>query len=253
MVKGIDIFKKHFANQTNKFVLIGGTACDIAMGKADQVFRSTKDLDIVLIIEALDEEFSTVFWDFIKAGNYKNKEKSTEKTIFYRFYDPENKTYPYMIELFAKRPELLREDKSSKIMHVSITNEITSLSAILLDSEYYNFILAHRILEDDIPIISPEGMIPLKAKAYLDLVERKKTETSIDSKDIKKHKNDVFRMYNLLTLETRVTLPKNISDDMKVFIENMRIDTPDLKNIEVNNTLEFVLNNIKLIYNLKSE
>jgi len=71
MVKGIDIFKKHFADQTNKFVLIGGTACDISMGKADQIFRTTKDLDIVLIIEALDEEFSTVFWNFIIDGNYK--------------------------------------------------------------------------------------------------------------------------------------------------------------------------------------
>jgi len=46
MVKGIDIFKKHFADHTNKFVLIGGTACDVSMGKTGQIFRTTKDLDI---------------------------------------------------------------------------------------------------------------------------------------------------------------------------------------------------------------
>jgi len=223
------------------------------MGKTAQNFRTTKDLDIVLIIEVLDVEFSDVFWNFIKAGKYKNKVKSTEKTIFYRFYDPENKIYPNMLELFVKRPDLLKEDKSIKIMHISITEEIKSLSAILLDSEYYNFILENRIIEDDIPIISPEGIIPLKAKAYLDLVERKKTDTSIDTKDIKKHKNDVFRMYNLLTLETRVTLPKNISDDMKVFIENMSTDGPDLKNLRIENTLEVIINNLTKIYNLKTE
>ena len=52
-------------------------------------FRATKDLDIVLILEALDVEFVNAFWNFIKEGQYKNRQKSTGKKLFYRFYDPE--------------------------------------------------------------------------------------------------------------------------------------------------------------------
>ena len=58
MVKGIEIFEKHFTGQEGKYVLIGGAACDLAMSEAGLPFRATKDLDIVLIIEYFDEESS---------------------------------------------------------------------------------------------------------------------------------------------------------------------------------------------------
>ena len=33
-------------------------------------FRATKDLNIVLIVKALDSAFSNRFWSFIKDGGY---------------------------------------------------------------------------------------------------------------------------------------------------------------------------------------
>ena len=50
-------FKEYFENHTNQYVFIGGTACDILLNELGAPFRSTKDLDIVLIIEALDASF----------------------------------------------------------------------------------------------------------------------------------------------------------------------------------------------------
>jgi hypothetical protein len=47
MVNGIEIFKEHFKDHTDKFILIGGTACDIAMSQMGLDFRATKDLDVV--------------------------------------------------------------------------------------------------------------------------------------------------------------------------------------------------------------
>jgi len=35
MVKGLEIFREHFRNYADRFVLIGGAACDIAMTGAD--------------------------------------------------------------------------------------------------------------------------------------------------------------------------------------------------------------------------
>jgi predicted nucleotidyltransferase len=77
MVKGIEKFRAHFKDHKDKFILIGGTACDILMDEVDLEFRATKDIDIVLIVEAIDPEFVKVFWDFIKQGSYENIQKST--------------------------------------------------------------------------------------------------------------------------------------------------------------------------------
>lgn len=43
-------------------------------------------------------------------------------------------------------------------------------------------------------MLSPTCLIPFKMKAYLDLSMRKKNGEHVDSKNIKKHKNDVFRL-----------------------------------------------------------
>lgn len=76
MVKGIDQFKTHFAGFNDRYVLIGGAACYLAMEEAGLHFRVTKDLDIVLCVEALDVEFVSAFWDFVKKGGYQNRQRS---------------------------------------------------------------------------------------------------------------------------------------------------------------------------------
>ena len=96
MVRGLDQFKEHFAEFTDQYVLIGGAACTLAMEEAGLDFRATKDLDIVLCIEALDKEFGTAFWQFIKAGGYQNQQRSSGKKLFYRFYGPRHEGYPEM-------------------------------------------------------------------------------------------------------------------------------------------------------------
>ena len=62
MVYGLEKFKEYFGDYTNQYVFIGGTACDILMNELGDSFRATKDLDIVLIIEALDYSFGEKFW-----------------------------------------------------------------------------------------------------------------------------------------------------------------------------------------------
>lgn len=54
MVYGLEKFKEYLGEYTNQYVFIGGTACDILLNDLGASFRATKDLDIVLIVEALD-------------------------------------------------------------------------------------------------------------------------------------------------------------------------------------------------------
>ncbi len=77
------------------------------MEEAGLEFRVTMDLDIVLCIEVLDADFVRVFWDFIRAGRYQNKQKNTEANRFYRFYELEDKDFPEMLGIFSRIPETL--------------------------------------------------------------------------------------------------------------------------------------------------
>lgn len=61
MVNGLEHFRKHFAPYVDQYVLIGGTACTVIMQEAGLDFRATKDLDIVLYVEALHENFVRAF------------------------------------------------------------------------------------------------------------------------------------------------------------------------------------------------
>ena len=108
MVKGLEVFREHFRNFADRYVLIGGAACDIAMTGAGLPFRATKDLDIVLFVEALDSAFVRAFWEFVRTGGYEVQEKSTGEKQFYRFQKPANADYPFMLELFSRQPDVCR-------------------------------------------------------------------------------------------------------------------------------------------------
>ena len=86
---------------------------------------------------------------------------------------------------------------------------------------------------DGIPVLSPTCLIPFKVKAYLDLSMRKKNGEHVDSKNIKKHKNDVFRLAQVITADTRQVVSPEISEDMKQFLMLIEKDNVDLKAIGI--------------------
>ena len=250
MVRGIEKFKSTFKDYNDQFILIGGTACDNVMNEVGLDFRATKDLDIVLIIEVLKSDFFKVFWNFIKEGGYEHKQKSSGKKQFYRFTKPKD-SYPYMIELFSRKLDSIKLPEESKLTPIPTEEEITSLSAILLDDDYYDFIITHRKEIDGLPMVTAECLIPLKAKAWMDLLERKERGEKINSKDIKKHKNDILRLYQLLSAGRSISLPQSIRDDMVGFIEKYEQE-PNInpKNLGIKVEADVVFKRLKEYYQL---
>ena len=137
----IQSFKKWFEGYENNFVIIGGTACSLIMSEEEVDFRLTKDVDMVLLIEALNADFGKRFWEYILEAEYQHCQKSTGKSQFYRFYAPKSKEYPEMLELFSRHIEGLILPEDAVITPVPIGDDISSLSAILLNDEYYDFLL----------------------------------------------------------------------------------------------------------------
>jgi len=225
MIRGMNKFQEHFADFGDQYVLIGGAASDLVMEDAGATFRATKDLDIVLCLEALNQEFAEAFWEFINAGGYQNQQRSTGDKIFYRFDRPTDKNYPVMLELFSRTPDTLVLGDDSHLTPIPISEDVSSLSAILLDEDYYHFLHQHILEFDGVSVVDQECLIPLKARAWLDLNSRLEAGEKIDSRNIKKHKYDVFRLFQVLSPEQRLELPEAIASDMHRFLDALSQDT----------------------------
>jgi len=231
MVKGLDVFTQHFKDYHEQFILIGGVACDLAFDLTGTDFRATKDLDIVLCAEALSRPFVKALWDFIRLGDYEIRQKSSGARQLYRFAKPTRNDYPYMLEFFSRSTSLLHNEPEHNLTPMRIEDEVISLSAILLDNEHYSWILKGRHMTQNVPVIKPEYIIPLKARAWIDMTERKRAGEPVDLKNIKKHRNDVFRLLAIVPQERIVAIPPNILQDIQRFIvamENEQIDFPAL-------------------------
>lgn len=247
MIAGLQKFRDHFANHEHQYVLIGGAACDLLFGQAGLPFRATKDLDIVLIIEAIDTEFTSTFATFVETGDYRTRERADGGKEYFRFLRPAKADYPFMIELFSRRPAGLAFSDDLAVARLSVQENVFSLSAILLDDDYYAAIQSARTVINGVPIIDESLLIPFKARAFLDLVERKAKGSKVDGKDIKKHRNDVFRLLQLLPQDQKIALPPSIRGDLKRFVELVENDESiDPKSFDV------VLNRVEAMQLLRN-
>lgn len=244
MLKGIDFFKEHFAGYEDNYVVIGGTACYLIMNDVGIRFRATKDIDMIILMESQSDDFIKKFWEYINLGGYNNRAKSSGELRFYRFDSPDKPNFPDMIELFSKHPPYNLEEETH-LVPLHFSDDISSLSAILLDDNYYDFMRQGRKQVQGVSVLDAEYLIPFKTKAYLDLQSRKSEGASIDEKNIKKHKYDVYRLFALLSPAGHIVLPESIKNDMENFLSSVSNDQINLKqliglNIELNDLLNIL-------------
>ncbi|MCU0728194.1 MAG: hypothetical protein MUE73_20795 [Planctomycetes bacterium] len=229
MVRGLELFRRHFRAFADRYALIGGTACDLILSEAGLSFRATKDLDIVLCIESLDTEFARTFWAFVKAGGYGTGETAEGGRRFYRFQKPVEPGYPAMLELFSRVPDALSIAEGSHLTPIPTGGEVSSLSAILLEGDYYDWIQAGRRIVDSIPVVGATHLVALKARAWLDLRAREEEGEEIDSRSIRKHRNDVFRLFQVIDPDAALRPPRRIVDDMSSFLKQVESEELDLR------------------------
>ena len=141
-MEGLEKFREAFADFSDNYVVIGGTACDIAMTGTTVRPRATHDIDMIVIAENITEAFGEQFWKFIREAGYrpekrKHKEGEPPKYELYRFLDG-RAGYPEMIELLSRHPDVLGEPKGVVIEPLPIGDDVSSLSAIIMDDDFYH-------------------------------------------------------------------------------------------------------------------
>lgn len=227
MVVGMDMFKSWFKDYQDNYIIIGGSACDAAITDAGFTPRATKDIDIILVIEALSDAFVAHFWEYVKAARYGRCEQEMEKRNAYRFLNPAENSFPKQVELFCRKPDALTVPEDLHITPIPVGEGLSSLSAILLNDDYYNFTLQHSYFDDGIHYANIESLICLKAFAFLSNKRLKENGENIHSVDIVKHKNDVFRLLPLMPSDNKIELPESIRDDMEFFARELENNLPN--------------------------
>lgn len=219
MVNGLNRFREAFAAHHDQFTLIGGAAASEWFEQAGLSFRATKDLDIVLLIESLDDDFLNTFWTFVREGRYQTRQRSDGSRGYYRFMKPTVSDFPWMLELFARQAGGLVIAEDQEIVPIPPEEDASSLSAILMDPDYYRVVVDYHDSIDGLSLLSPAGLIVLKARAWLDLTARRERGEQVKMVDIKKHRNDVFRLSLLLATDSRFDVPQRVHNDLSGFLD----------------------------------
>lgn len=251
MVIGFESFRTHFQGYEDCYTIIGGTACDILMDEAALKFRGTKDIDMILLIENRFEEFAPVFWSYVKAGGYKCGWKNSDVPHFYRFTEPQSPNFPQWIELFSKRPDFQMDHLAEYLTPLHVSEDISSLSAIMLNDDYYNLMLSGRRSVDGVSVLGAEYLIAFKAKAWLDLTARKAEGGHVNERDLKKHKNDVFRLFAIVDPQIRIELSQPVAEDMSRFLSAMEQSPVNLRALGISGTtVQEILASLRAMFQL---
>lgn len=245
-VTGINLFRDKFKNYTDCYTIIGGTACDILMTDADLDFRATRDIDMIILFEDRYQDFAKIFWEFVKEGGYRCGWKNSDDVHFYRFTEP-TPGYPSQIELFSRKPDY-HLASVSEIIPVHISDDISSLSAIMLNDDFYEFMINGRKTVDGLSVLSAEYIIPFKMFAWLNLKDKKAEGEHVNSRDLKKHKYDVFRLLQIVSSGTVIDTTGLVTGTIDRFIKEIESEEMDLSAIGLGFSKEQGLEILKQVY-----
>jgi len=236
-------YRETFKDFPDCYTVIGGTACSILMDDAGIEFRATKDIDMILVLENKSREFSAVFWKYILEGEYTCEQKEGE-LHYYRFLT-QKAGYPEKIELFSRREDF-RPD--SRIIPVYISEDISSLSAIALEDDFYFFMMKGRQVIDEICVLDAKYLIPFKMYAWLNNKDDREKGIQVNTEDINKHKKDVFRLMQLVDPSNRVETVGTVRAAVDRFIKEIMDDPFVPERIGIRQSKEEAVQILKEIY-----
>jgi hypothetical protein len=223
IVSGIDAFGKTFVPFADEFIVIGGSACravlqDIAIRPP----RKTADIDMVLVPQQLSDGFIGAFWRFIKEGGYKfatrRNPEGDLRYVFYSFVEGKE-GYPERIELLSKPDDSIGTPAEHHIEYIETGEDYSHLSAIILDSDFFDYVANHFENVEGIRYASADALVCLKALAYVNLAKQKRSGGHVNSDDLKKHRRDVMMALSSLTADAQYIVGARIRETLDEFLQ----------------------------------
>ena len=150
--------------------------------------------------------------------------------------------------IFSRKVDAIELPEEAVLTPLPMDEDVSSLPAILLDEDYYQLLRSGTVIVDGVTVLGAAYLIPFKAKAWLDLTARKANGENVDSKNIRKHKNDVFRLSALLAPGKTIPVNQTVWDDLQAFFTAMQDENVDTKQLKLARTKTEVLNSIEAHY-----
>jgi Nucleotidyl transferase AbiEii toxin, Type IV TA system len=233
-IAGFEHFAKFFSEFRDHYVVIGGIATIFSLEAAGALGRPTKDIDLVVLANP-NKFFTDKLREYITNGGYQIESDAEQGSRNYRFRKPLSPDFPFQIEIFSTVPLNMELRDGQVIVPFSTSPGLKSLSAILMDTDYFNLMKTCITQDGGVPLLTINALIPLKARAFIDLSERRATGEKVDQKDIKKHRNDVLRLSTILG-DSKRELPATVARDLVKFF-----DHPDIAGL-TQDTFQTIVN-----------
>lgn len=258
-MKGIDKIQEFLGEFKSNYVIIGGTAANLNLELHGQKGRVTKDIDMIVVCEAINSAYVERFWQFIKSGGYKLWQVKTDngesRSCFYRFINPANEDYPEYIELFSRKPDAITLPEDAHLVHIPTDEYLSSFSAILMDDDYYNYAINHSIEINGVMSLDVPSLLVLKVKAYLNNRQRKLDGAQVQSDDINKHKKDIYRLSFIINEGDLFEVTSSIANDLNKFCELLIEEPVNAQALSKYmaapvKTMEQIVAQIKLVFSL---
>ncbi|MCB0321999.1 MAG: hypothetical protein KDD69_00450 [Bdellovibrionales bacterium] len=183
--------------------------------------RATKDIDLVLLSNP-NISFAEKLRAYVRSGGYEISLSEDEKVKNYRFNKPKDEQYPFQIEILSTSAFEFELRPGQQIIPIETSHGLGSLSAILMDKDYHDLVRSDVLIIHKLPVAGISSLIPLKARAFLDLSKRREKGEGVKGTDIAKHRKDVFRLVSVLP-EQNISLPDSVATDLREFFSHAEI------------------------------
>lgn len=207
---GLSHFEAHFRELKDQYVIVGGFATLMLLDREiPNHGKATHDIDLVLLTST-SVEMANKIKSYVREGGYTIQKGKQERYQYYRFVNPKEEGYAKEIELFASEEYGIELDEGQRIIPIDPEEGLYSLSAIMLDAEYFDMI-KHNIEEiGGIPYSNTLATMLLKMSAVYDLYHRGDDKW-------KKHRRDILKLTLLLTGRERIVLSRRMIEDVSFF------------------------------------
>ena len=223
---GLSHFQEFCKDLDEHYVVVGGFATLMLLdNEIANHGKATYDIDLVLL-SSNSKEITQRIKQYVKEGEYKIQRGSVDQYQYYRFIEPKKETFAKEIELFASNENMLELDENQRIIPIDPEEGLYSLSAIMLDKEYFEMIKNNIDKNHVAPCTNTQATILLKMSAFYDLKQRG------DAK-YKKYRRDILKLALLLIGNEEIILVGRMKKDFDTFLAHLEqdIDSKMLKSI----------------------
>ena len=222
---GLSHFEAYFKDFRDSYVVVGGFATLMLLDKQLEGHgKATYDIDLVLLTTS-SVEMARQIKRYITEGQYTIQKGQKDNFLYYRFINPQVENFAKEIELFAVHDHSMILDEGQRIIPIDPEDGLYSLSAIMLDGEYFEMIKNNIDDSNQVPCTNTLATIMLKISAFYDLKQRGDDKW-------KKHRRDILKLILLLSGEERLELKGRMVEDVELFMEHLAtLDDKMIKNI----------------------